>query len=610
MMPSRPPSPSSAQPLPDHGRAGAGEEPNDRRIVALVLPELLCELALSALSALSARGAELRHGSAGRSFPLGVLLVDSPTRSGRSGRTDPSDGQGGVVEAGEEAPSRAEEPREACLAAVNAAAERFGVRVGQTVAEAQAFVTRLSIKEVTREQVLARLGEVAEVALGFGPTVSIESPDTVWVDVSGAAHLSGGEDALALELAARVRELGHRVRVSISGGPRLAQALARWGRANREGAVLVPRQETARNVAALPVRALPIDAERTAWLVRLGVFTVGDLVRLPRSATAARLGDDAGFVLDLAEGKDASPLVVYVPPSIPREESIWDEPMDGVEPLLFVLRGLLSRLSARLEGRGEALQAIDLVLLHDRSIARLRNAGAETALRFELAAPMWRREELFRIISSRLGRTELSSPVIGLRIEARAITRALALQLNLSRYAAGLGGSVSRGPETLPVLVAELLSDLGKDKVGVLRLEGSHRPEKKSRLVPVTPSTLAMGQLKERRSKREPVAVTPAPALTPEAGSQRKPPPTRLLPRPIPFDGPLRRGVTVSLEHRLYSIERVAFEERLDSVEWWSGSPVSRDYVRVWLQGVSGSAELIVFVDKTTGERKIQAICD
>jgi protein ImuB len=247
--------------------------------------------------------------------------------------------------------------------------------------------------------------------------------------------------------------------------------------------------------------------------------------------------------------------------------------------------------------------------LHDRGIARLRQASTETVLRFELAAPMWRPEELFRVVSSRLGRTELSAPTVGLRLEARVITRALALQLDLSRYASGLGGNSARGPETLPVLLAELLSDLGRDRVGVLRVEGSHRPEKKSRLVPVTKASLAMNQLKERRKKSAVPADTNV-ELAPAVLPRKYPPPTRLLPHPIPIEGPLRRGATVALEHRLYSIGGVAFEERLDSVEWWSGTPVSRDYVRVWLNGIGGHAEVIVYVDRNTGERKIQAICD
>src|SRR5262249_34832109 len=192
-----------------------------------------------------------------KSPPLGVLLVEGTQKP--SG--DEGEGEGEATNA--KAKNELIVPTSE-LAAVDDVAARFGVRVGQTVAEAHAFVAKLVVREVTRERVLARLGEIAEVALGFGPTVSIESPDTVWVDVTGAAHLAGGEGALALELAARVRALGHAVRVAISDGPRLSQSLARWGRVGREGVLVVPSTETTTRVAALPVRALPIPADRAA----------------------------------------------------------------------------------------------------------------------------------------------------------------------------------------------------------------------------------------------------------------------------------------------------------------------------------------------------------
>ncbi|HEX4336239.1 MAG TPA: DNA polymerase Y family protein [Polyangiaceae bacterium] len=588
--------------------AGAGEAggaaSQPRRLVAIVVPKLLLELARAAL-VVPARAKAPRQRLARRvtsTPPLGVLLVESLRKPAvaRAAKLSEAEDEG---KSGELEPL----PPTAELAAVDDVAARFGVRVGHTMAEAHAFVAKLVVREVTREQVLTRLGEIAEVALGFGPLVSIESPDTVWVDVTGAAHLAGGEGALGLELAARVRALGHSVRVAVSDGPRLAQSFARWGRLSREGVLVVPPAETATRVAALPVRALPVHAERAAWLLQLGVVTVGDLAKLPRAATASRLGEDAGKVLDLAEGKDISPLVAYVPKAIPREESTWDDPVDGMEPLLFVMRGLVSRLGARLEGRGEAVQALELCLLHDRASARLAAVSPTTSLHFEFAAPLYRAEELFRVLASRLGRTTLSAPTVGLRLEARAITRALALQLPLSRYAAGLGGSSATGPETLPVLLAELNADLGKDRVGILQLQSSHRPERKSRLSPVTPAMLGNPGLKKTRERR---AVQQTLLEVPEPKDELGRTPVRLLPRPIPFDAPLRRGATVSVEHRLYTVESVIFDRRLEAVEWWTSEPVSRDYLRVWLQNANGGLEALVFVDRGSGKRMIQGFLD
>lgn len=552
-------------------------ESADRRVVAVVVPDLLTEIAKSGKEVSTFRsGASSKRSN---EMPVAVLLVD--------GVSSPLE-------------SKREVPANAVLSSVNDSAKRFGLRAGQTVAEAHAIVAHLAVREVSRIDISARLGEIAEIAMGFGPTVSFEVPDTVWVDVTGAQHLAGGEEALALELGARVRALGHVVRVAVSNGPKLAQALARWGKPNREGVIVVPGVETAARIGELPVRALPIDADLSAWLVRLGVHTVGDLTRLPRSATASRLGDDASRVLDLAEGKDELPLVAYIPPAMPKEESSWDAPVDGAEALLFVLRGLVSRLGARLEGRGEAVQALSLVIHHDKSVARLEGAAPVTTLHFELSSPLWRPEELFRVLSSRLGRTRLGAPTVGMALEAHAVTRALALQLSLSRYAAGLGGSSAKGPETLPVLVAELASDLGKSKVGILKLESTHKPEAKSRLVPVTPALFTPKSLKNHVQNAANDALSASLVNAP----------TRLLPRPVPLDVPLRSGATLLLGHRLYSIERVTFDGRLDGVEWWTDSPVARDYVRLWLRGASGGMEAVVYVDRASGVRMLQGICD
>jgi hypothetical protein len=153
------------------------------------------------------------------------------------------------------------------------------------------------------------------------------------------------------------------------------------------------------------------------------------------------------------------------------------------------------------------------------------------------------------------------------------------------------------------VLLAELNADLGKDKVGVLQLQGSHRPERKSRLAPVTPALLGNPGLKKTRAK----SVLPPPP-SPELKDGKTP--VRLLPRPIPFDAPLRKGATVSVEHRLYTVESLVFDRRLEAVEWWTDEPVSRDYLRVWLQNSSGGLEALVYVERGSGKRMIQGFLD
>src|SRR6187549_3095183 len=131
-----------------------------RRVLALVLPELLCELAEKRLLW------GLQRGRA--KPPLGVVLVTGESKPGTSTHA-----------AAESVAEQRPVDATAKLNAVNESAKRYGVREGQTIAEACALVANLVVREVTQSEVLSTLGCIAEVGLSLGTTVSVEAPDTV-----------------------------------------------------------------------------------------------------------------------------------------------------------------------------------------------------------------------------------------------------------------------------------------------------------------------------------------------------------------------------------------------------------------------------------------------
>lgn len=636
----------------------------ERRTVALVLPQLACELA--------------RQRSAVKG-PLGVVIVpgDVPGGGRSTGRAAAADAEPASRPPGADAergrPS--EVPPSAVLDVIDDEARRYGVRPGQKVTEATALVASLAVRFVTSAEIDAALGRIAEIALAYGTTAAIrlarrragddeprsasgEAPfDTVWLDITGAAHLVGGEEALVCELADRVASLGHRVRAAIADGPRVAQALARWAHCAQgaggpalAGAVhpIVAPGEGARALESLPVQALPIDRETAGFLVRLGLLTIGDLARLPRAELAARLGPRAREALDLLAGHDAAPLLPYEPARVLVEEVDLDDGVENVEALLFVLRGITSRLAARLAGRGEACTRIEVIAPYDRSIAHLRAAeraavesprgeergsgerdrrdrkerknrdergereveddprggGVAPALRFavDLPAPLADEGDLLRAVKARIERAELLAPAVGVRVVLPRIVPARRVQLDLSR-------DTTVSPDALPALLAELSAEIGVERVGVLSILDVHRPEARSRLVPIR-------SIDDSPARAMPVTTGPRDESDEDAAGVAPPmEPTRLLPAAVPL-GRLARGSVVSIERQLYAVERVRFATRIDAVEWWTPSPVSRDYVRAWLvsgrAGTPGSAcaEAWVYVDRRTGEAFLQGYCE
>jgi protein ImuB len=575
-------------------------KPSPRRILALILPDLLLELALRQRAVHTGEGRERFDVHK----PLGVVLVSEPAKQQLSLNVD---GKALVPES--------ELPATEPLAAVNREAEQFGVRAKQTIAEASALVSQLVVVKVRREEVERALGGLAEVALGYGATVALAAPDTIWVDITGAAHLFGGEGALALDLAERVRELGHRSKVAVSVGPDLARAFARWSASGTwvSGALtppvlVVPPSRTALAASELPIQALPLSPDNLGYLTRLGLLTLSDLSRQPRSALAPRLGKEAARVLELCAGEDSAPLVPYQPPRTLIEESTWDDAVSGTEPLAFALRGLAARVAARLTARGEAAEALEVRLTYDPVIARFRGAPAHAVLPFKLPSPLHREAELRRIVMSRLERFKLDAPTVGMRLTVPRLAPLVQRQLSLAEL---LPGDTTSGEEDLPLVLAELEADIGAAQVGVLSLVDAHRPEAQSALgvaLPERESAKRRGR-RQRGEGAKTAARTPLRKTEPPIWSRLPSPPTRLLPTPVELSTVISAGSTLLLGHTLYTIDRLRFEKRLDSVEWWS-QPVARDYLRLWLSSDAGGLEALVYVDRHSGRRFLQAVGD
>jgi hypothetical protein len=162
---------------------------------------------------------------------------------------------------------------------------------------------------------------------------------------------------------------------------------------------------------------------------------------------------------------------------------------------------------------------------------------------------------------------------------------------------------------------------VGEARVGVLKILDSHRLEARSVIAPALPPKPGPGTPPRKALRRGPgprsatplsVHVSGAPLEVVEGMSaeESRAPLTRLLPEPVRFEGALRVGATVAFERQLFTISALRFEHRLHAVEWWNGEPVTRDYIRLWLKTTSSVIEAVVYVDRSSGKRYLQAVAD
>src|SRR5438034_10756216 len=110
-----------------------------------------------------------------------------------------------------------------------------------------------------------------------------------------------------------------------------------------DGTLVVPARTECGFMAPLPLTCLVPPADLAATLERWGVRRLGDLARLPAAEVATRLGPAGAALIRAARGEDERPLAPCSLGGEIEESILLEYALDALEPLLFVLRGLLER---------------------------------------------------------------------------------------------------------------------------------------------------------------------------------------------------------------------------------------------------------------------------
>ena len=363
---------------------------------------------------------------------------------------------------------------------VSREARRLGVRAGQTVAAARAKCAGLCVRVVAERTVQTSLERIAEVILAFGPTTAFDvAQDVVWVDVSGCAHLHGGEVDLARSIGRSVRELGHACNVSLAGGPRIAAAVARFiPHPGGEEPRVVPEGDEAVAIRELPIAALGLDEDLVTWFADLGLSKCGDLQRLPRRALGLRLGNRVHDVMHFLDGRDFAPLDAWRPPEILNERAELEWGIQSIEAIAFILKILCDRLSARLQGRALAAIRLEVEFSLDRALCISDDPyDGRSTWPIALSSPISRASDLLAVVRSRLEGCSLPAPAIAVALCASELASipARTFELLVPEPKAHL---------RLPRIVAELSAGLGEGTVGTLGLVDTWSPAERTRLLP------------------------------------------------------------------------------------------------------------------------------
>ncbi|MFO0576602.1 MAG: hypothetical protein U1A78_21560 [Polyangia bacterium] len=371
-------------------------------------------------------------------LPLQALLRAEPALRGRAVA---------VVAGGEDGRGLVE--------AASAPARAAGVRKGVSLAQAAARCSGLLIRRSTEELEAAASEALYDAASAFSPQVEL-GRGLALLEVGDLGQLFPSEPGLGEAMQARVAQVGLHAQVAIADHPAVARVIALC----RAGVTVIPSGEERAALAGLPLAALEPSPAQAALLARWGLRTIRELAALPRKQVVARLGRDGLRLHRLACAEDDTPLTPTPPPPLLTETAELEDPLDNLEPLSFILRGLLDRMMARLLALHQACGELTV---------RLHLTDKSTDERpITLAAPTRAVATLLDLV-----RTQLASRPPAAQVRAVLVQtvpqRSRPTQLSLLAPAGPL-------PDKLATTLARLIALCGEGQVGRPVVPDSHLP--------------------------------------------------------------------------------------------------------------------------------------
>jgi protein ImuB len=356
------------------------------------------------------------------------------------------------------------------VVASNPAARRAGIEIGMTKLQIETAGGVTMRKRSTQNERKAQIA-LMDCAATFSPRVESTAPGTVILDLHGSERLFGNCKQISRTISLRASEFGFDANIALASNPDTALHAAR----GFAGITVISPGREAQEMASLPLTVLTVSPEILDTLESWGIRNFGALAALPPIALAERLGQEGLRLQRLALGDTQRTIVAVEVPANFIETFEFEEPVETLESLTFILNRLLLQICMRLNSH--SLAAIELSLQLELEARQLQTGSQKELFNrvWKMPLPIADAKVLLRLICLDLEGTSFSAPIKKLRLEA--------LPSQLRPAQAGLFTPASPQAEQLEITLARIRGVVGSaDRdgiacVGYPQLLDSHKPD-------------------------------------------------------------------------------------------------------------------------------------
>jgi protein ImuB len=355
----------------------------------------------------------------------------------------------------------AEDKPQGLILWVNEKARRLGVLPGLRYAAAFSLATDLRAGAVAPIEIQKTVGMLTHRLMHFTPEVepSSEEPGVFWLNGMGLKLLYPSSEKWTQALHVDIAAQKFQVNV-VAGFTRFGTyAVAK----TKKGITVFNDPAVERRTAGeVPLSRLDLDPDFRDTLFKLGIKTVGALLSLPPGGLRERFGPKAYRLHRMAAGDLWTPLAPCKPEEPVQQHRILDDPENDSTRLLFLIKQLLHPMLATLAARAQAVAALWLSFLIDRS------GWLKEQIR--PAVPTLDSSQILDLVRLRLESMQFSAGIAEIALEAEACA-ATAEQLRL------FSEGPTRDLDAANRALARLRAEFGDDAVVQAKLRDGHLPE-------------------------------------------------------------------------------------------------------------------------------------
>ncbi len=329
------------------------------------------------------------------------------------------------------------------------AARAHGVHEGMSSTQAMARCAQIVIKLQSAVQETATQEVLLQFAYGFSPFIEATAPGLCTIDLRGKA------DRCTEALVTQIRTLNLHAQIGVGETPDLALIAARHARP------FLWVENSRAFLDSLPVASLDPSPEISGILESWGIRSAGAFRALGKRDLVERLGEEAMTMFDRMAAKKRRPLKLVAPPERYEESIEFEQEIELLEPLLFMLRRFLEQIAQR-------LQLIWLVV-EELRLRLAFSSGGDYERSFRIPSPTCDVDVLFRMLHTHLENFRAEDPIVALSLEA--------IPARPENRQFGLFETALRDPNQFYETLARLTALLGNDRVGRPVVEETHRPD-------------------------------------------------------------------------------------------------------------------------------------